>query len=152
MQNQPGPHVEAALAALQRAFKREWSPGEPRLMADFLAGLGGIAQPALAKEQLRQLEVLHREAKPAPFDRLHIAHRFAETLDSYTRTDEAIDLLQAALKEFQEANDGVLPVSANNAAGDADHLPGSARATSHAARSCCSPSSSTRFTQQQASG
>ena len=24
----------------QRAFKRDWSPGEPRLMADFLAGLG----------------------------------------------------------------------------------------------------------------
>ena len=39
VQNQPGPHRDKALAALQRAFKRDWSPGEPRLMADFLAGL-----------------------------------------------------------------------------------------------------------------
>ena len=29
LKNQPGPHTEKALAALQRAFRREWSPGEP---------------------------------------------------------------------------------------------------------------------------
>src|SRR5262249_55308421 len=47
VQNQPGPHAGRVLAALQRAFKHEWSAGEPRLMADFLAGLGRITQPAL---------------------------------------------------------------------------------------------------------
>src|SRR5262249_41972174 len=31
LQNQPGPHVARALAALQGAFKHDWSPGEPRL-------------------------------------------------------------------------------------------------------------------------
>src|SRR5262249_7353279 len=45
LKNQPGPHLEAALTALQRAFKREWSLGEQRLMADLLANLGAISQP-----------------------------------------------------------------------------------------------------------
>ena len=66
--NQPGPHVERALAAMQRAFRREWSAGEPRLAADLLAGLGRIAQKPLADEQLRELETLHQQsaATPAP--------------------------------------------------------------------------------------
>ena len=29
LQNQPGPHIDACLAALQRAFKRDWAEGEP---------------------------------------------------------------------------------------------------------------------------
>ena len=45
LQNQPGPHVQRALAAMRRAWKRDWSPGEPRLMADLLASLGTISQP-----------------------------------------------------------------------------------------------------------
>ena len=115
VQNQPGPHRDKALAALQRAFKREWSPGEPRLMADFLAGLGNVSQPALADEQLRQLKALHGDATPGSIDRLHIAERQAWTLRSYQRTADAIDVLQAALDEFQAAHDGVLPVTANDA-------------------------------------
>lgn len=115
VQNQPGPHADNALAALERAFKREWSEGEPRLMADFLAALGNVPQAAIAKEQLRQLEALHKGAAAGSFDRLHIAHKHAETLDAYSRRPEATDLLQAALKEFEEANKGVLPTSANNA-------------------------------------
>ena len=43
--NQPGPHREKALAALQRAFKQAWSPGEPRRMAELLSGLGAITRP-----------------------------------------------------------------------------------------------------------
>ncbi len=115
VQNQPGPHVAAALAAMKRAFKGQWSAGEARLMADLLAGLGSISQPALAQEQLRELQTLHREQARGSFDRLHLAHRLANALGSYARNVEAIDLLQAELKEFQEANHGVLPVSANDA-------------------------------------
>ncbi len=116
LQNQPGPHVDKALAVLVRAFKGEWSPGEPRLMADFLGDLGKISQPALAKEQLRQLEVLHRGAEVGSFDRLHIAVRYARTLfNAYERRDEAMDLLQIALKEYEEASAGILPTSANDA-------------------------------------
>ena len=93
LQNQPGPHADRALAALERAFKREWSPGEPRLMANFLGALGSVPQAAITKEQLRQLEVLHRGAKAGSFDRFHIAYRHAEALVSYTRRPEAADLL-----------------------------------------------------------
>src|SRR5262249_18377105 len=50
-------------------------------------------------------------------DRLHVGHRYAATLRGYDRTADAIDLLEAALQEFQDANDGVLPVSANDAVG-----------------------------------
>src|SRR5262249_55047403 len=34
LKNQAGPHAEAALSALRRAFDHAWSEGEPRLMAD----------------------------------------------------------------------------------------------------------------------
>jgi tetratricopeptide (TPR) repeat protein len=115
LQNQPGPHVARALAAFQAAFREDWSPGEPRLMADLLAGLGRITQPALAREQLRQLQVLHGKEAPGSLDRLHVAHCHAVTLRDYGRAGDAIDLLQAALKELQEASGGVLPVSANDA-------------------------------------
>ena len=73
LKNQGGPHGDAALAALQRAFKGEWSPGEPRLMADLLADLGTIAQAPLAREQVQELEALHQKMTKGAFDRLHTA-------------------------------------------------------------------------------
>jgi Flp pilus assembly protein TadD len=115
LKNQPGPHRDRALAALVRAGKRQWSPGEPRLMADYLAGLGAITQTSLADEQLRQLQELHAAAERGSQDRLHIACRHALTLSGAQRRAAAIDLLQAALDEFAAANAGVLPVSANSA-------------------------------------
>jgi len=119
--NQPGPHVDKALAALRRAFKGEghqplgWSPGEPRLMADLLAGLGRITQPKLAEEQIRQLVALHDGAAAGTLDRMHIGHRRANCLWNYGRQDEAIDLLQAVLDEYQAAQGGVLPAHTNDA-------------------------------------
>jgi tetratricopeptide (TPR) repeat protein len=83
-------------------------------MADFLAGLGTITDSKLAEEQLRELTVLHREAKPGTIDRLHIAHQLAQTHWNYSSRDMAIDLLSVALDEFQAAHDGVLPPAANN--------------------------------------
>jgi len=121
--NQPGPHVDKALAALRRAFKGEghrplgWSPGEPRLMADLLAGLGRITQPKLAEEQIRQLVALHDGAAAGTLDRMHIGHAQANCLWNYGRQDEAIDLLQAVLDEYQAAQGGVLPAHANDALG-----------------------------------
>jgi hypothetical protein len=117
LKNQAGPHAEAALAALQRAFKGDWSPGEPRLMADLLANLGALPQQPLAREQIRQLEVLHDRQEKGSFDRLHIAERLAMTLAGYGRADPAIALLQAALTEYQEARGGDLPPEANGALG-----------------------------------
>ncbi|MDY3561130.1 VIT domain-containing protein [Gemmata sp. JC673] len=117
LHNQPGPHTEKALAALQRAFKREWAAGEPRLMADFLAHLGAVPQPALAAEQLRQLEALHRDAPKGSYDRFHIATRYAGVLSAHARTSGATDVLSAALDEFAGANAGLLPTTANDAIG-----------------------------------
>ncbi len=113
--NQPGPHREKALAALQRAFKRAWSPGEPRRMAELLAGLGAISQPALADEQLRQLKALHADSAAGSLDRFQIAHCHARTLRGRGRVADATDVMQAALDEFEAANQGVLPVVANAA-------------------------------------
>ncbi len=115
VQNQPGPHVAAAVAALQRAFEREWSDGEQRLMADLLAALGTISQKPLADEQLRQLQALFDLQPRRTYDRLHVGHRLAESWWNYSRQDAAVGLLRAELAEFQDAHGGILPVSANSA-------------------------------------
>jgi Flp pilus assembly protein TadD len=115
LKNQPGPHAEAALAALKRALKRDWTPGEPRLMGDLLASLGQLDQAELAKVQLTALADLHRAEKVGTYDRLHLASRLATTLNAYGRRDEAIQALEPALAEFKKAHDRVLPNTANDA-------------------------------------
>jgi tetratricopeptide (TPR) repeat protein len=115
MLNQPGPHAKRALTAMQRAFDRQWTPGEPRLMADLLAHLGRIADADLAAEQLRQLRSLHAGETPGTVDRLHLAHALARTLWSYHQDDQPIDLLETSLAEYQAALDGPLPAEANAA-------------------------------------
>lgn len=113
LQNQPGPHSAAALATLRRAFDREWQPGEQRHMADFLANLGTVRDDEFAVEQRRELQVLHDAATAGSFDRLYIGHARARCLWGYSRQDEAIDLLEAALNEFRTAHEGILPTDAN---------------------------------------
>lgn len=113
--NQPGPHVQKSLAALQRAFKGEWSDGEERLMADVLASMGRIVQAPLADEQVRQLEELYRRQQRDTFDRLHIGLRLANAHWNYDRHNRAIDLLESALKEYEQAMQGKLPTTANEA-------------------------------------
>jgi len=115
LKNQPGPHAERALAALRRAFKRQWSPGEQRLMADVLANLGNITHPALAEEQVRQLESLHAGASMGSIDRLHIAHALARAHAHYGRRPRGIDLLKSALAEYLPAVGSMLPAEANGA-------------------------------------
>ena len=113
--NQPGPHVQAALGAMQRSFKGAWGVGERRQMADLLAGLGKINREELSREQRRQLRALHAHKEQPAQDRLHIAQRLAETLWAYNQRDAAIDTLEAALAEFRDLSSGVLPSSANSA-------------------------------------
>jgi predicted Zn-dependent protease len=100
LRNQPGPHVDKAVAALQRAFKRQWSPGEERLMADFLAALGAIPQEKLAAEQLRQLEAFYNMAKPDTQQRLDMACAWARALWSYNRRQPALDLLESEVDRY----------------------------------------------------
>ena len=115
LQNQAGPHVRRALAAMQRAWKHDWSPGEPRLMAELLASLGAITPQSLADEQVSELESLYREAQPGTPDRLAIGTSLAATYWAYARMDPAIDLMCESLDEYQAACGGVLPASANHA-------------------------------------
>jgi tetratricopeptide (TPR) repeat protein len=118
MLDQPGPHGEKALAALKRTFKGAWSPGEQRLMASVLAGMGNIQNiqsKPLADEQVRELEALYRDVPKGSADRLQIALDTANTYWRYSRDDDAMDLLEATLEEFRQANGGVLPASANDA-------------------------------------
>ncbi len=117
LKNQPGPHADKALRAMQRAFKRQWSSGEPRLMADFLASLGAIPDGKMAEEQLRQLRSLYGDTAPGSLDRLQIALRLANAEWSYSRRDQAIDLLHSSLDEYQNALNGILPSTANEALG-----------------------------------
>jgi Flp pilus assembly protein TadD len=117
LKNQPGPHGERALAALKRAFDRQWAEGEQRLMADLLAHLGRIAFDPLANEQVRELESLYAQQKKSTFERLHVAHRLANIYFSYGRSNNALEVLEAELAAYQAANNGILPVDANDALG-----------------------------------
>jgi len=112
LQNQPGPHVVAAVAALTSATRPEWSPGEPRLFAQLLADLGGISQKPLSDERLRVLRSLHAAAAGQPEERLRIAHALAESLVADNRRPEALDVLEPALAEHRAASGGKLAWSA----------------------------------------
>ncbi|MFN0056142.1 MAG: hypothetical protein ACKV0T_28680, partial [Planctomycetales bacterium] len=115
LQNQPGPHVERAVAALRRAFRREWSPGEQRLMADLLSSLGAITAEPLAAEQLREMRELHDSQPAGTLDRLHICRRWSELTSYYGRPDRAIDQLAVGLAEYRTAHGGRLTPLANDA-------------------------------------
>ncbi|MGD0897041.1 MAG: VIT domain-containing protein [Thermoguttaceae bacterium] len=116
--NQPGPHVDRALAAMQRAFNRDWTPGEPKLMSDVLASLGRISQKPLADEQVRQLVELHKRGDQGTHDRLRMANNLAQAHWNYDRHNAAIDLLVPALEEYEAANGGRLPDHANDVFGN----------------------------------
>src|SRR5262245_5399283 len=115
LKNQPGPHGDKALEALKRAFDREWAPGEQVLMAGMLYSLGNIAYDPLAKEQVRELEWLYEKQKKGTFDRLAVGTHLGRIIYGYGRKDEAVDVIGVELAEFQTANNGVLPTSANDA-------------------------------------
>jgi len=112
--NQPGPHVDAAVAALKRAFDREWADGEHRQMADYLQALGKITQPKLADEQMRQLKELHRQATPGTDDRLFIAFSLASGhFNSYGRRDEGLAVMENAIREFNQTHPDGWPLHAS---------------------------------------
>ena len=106
LQNQAGPHLAAAVAALKRAEKREWSAGEPVLFAPMLANLSFIEQPALAQEQLRIIGTLHAATERGSLDRLKIADWISQIHWRHDRLDRAIDILSAACDEFRAAAEG----------------------------------------------
>ncbi|MBC8113422.1 MAG: hypothetical protein H7062_03530, partial [Candidatus Saccharimonas sp.] len=108
--NQPGPHVQACVAALRRAFARDWQPGEPRLISGFLYSLGGITNGEIAAEQLRELRALQSQAPVASRDHLFITNDLCNLLGgSYSKRDEAIAMMEIEVREYAQANEGQWP-------------------------------------------
>ncbi|MEX2287409.1 MAG: VIT domain-containing protein [Planctomycetaceae bacterium] len=116
--NQPGPHADACLAALKRAFARKWNEGEPAQMSSFLYQFGTLRDPRLVEEQLRELGELQRLARPASRDRLLITNDMCQLLfHSYGRQDEAIREMEVAVREYQQAHKGSWPHQDNELLG-----------------------------------
>ena len=108
--NQPGPHVAACLAALKRAFERQWGEGEPRMMASFLHSLGTLRDPKLVDEQLRELRALAGMTPAAGRDHLYITRDLCELLfNSYGRHDAAIEQMEAEVRAYDQAHGGRWP-------------------------------------------
>ncbi|MBC7821246.1 MAG: hypothetical protein IAG10_30535 [Planctomycetaceae bacterium] len=108
--NQPGPHIDACVAALQRAFQREWSEGEPRMMSHFLYQLGGLPNEKLKAEQLREMRELQKLAPPNSRDHLVITTDLCHLLFwSYSQKDIALREMEIEVRAYTQANDGVWP-------------------------------------------
>ncbi len=116
--NQPGPHVQACVAALRRAFARDWQPGEPRLMSGFLYSLGGITNGEIVAEQLRELRALQAQAPAASRDHLFITNDLCNLLGwSYGKRDEAIAMMEIEVRDYARANEGQWPHEDNGILG-----------------------------------
>lgn len=112
--NQPGPHIEAAVAALKRAFDREWADGEGRQMAQLLHQMGNMPHPELAAEQLRELEILYRREKPGTDDRLFCGWYLADIrFSKYGKRQEGLTQMEIVIREFQQTHPGGWPAHAN---------------------------------------
>lgn len=116
--NQPGPHVTACLAAMKRAFDRDWQPGEPVQMANFLYQWGGLSQPALKDEQLRELRALQTQSGDDPRAHLVITNDLANLLGwSYDKRDDAIHMMDAEVRSYAQRHDGRWPHQDNHVLG-----------------------------------
>ncbi|HZZ27728.1 MAG TPA: VIT domain-containing protein [Pirellulales bacterium] len=121
--NQPGPHVDACVAALKRAFDRDWANGEPALMAGLLNSLGKLPQPAMVDEQLRELRELRGKAIVGSRDHLLITNHLSNLLFwSYDKHDEAIEQMQAEVRSYDLAHPHGWPAQDNDVLGDYVHL------------------------------
>ncbi len=121
--NQPKPHVDACLAAMQRAFDRQWSDGEPILMAGFLKNLGTLPHQPIIDEQIRELRALQAMTKAASRDHLIITDHLCNLLFwSYGRHDAAIEEMEAEVRTYEQAHDGHWPPADNEILGSYVHL------------------------------
>lgn len=93
--NQPEAHRAKCVAALQRAFQRDWAPGEIPQMARFLTRLGDVPE-LIAEESLRELKALHALTVPASDERLEVSHHLAGVLTGRVKSSrEALLILEA---------------------------------------------------------
>jgi len=113
------PWAAKAQAALVRAFEvGEWMEGERARMARFLADRNKLSPPSLAQERLRLLNRLLQEAAPASRERFDVAVCLARVAWKEGRKEEAILILEGALREFRNKQErGRLPKGLNSVLG-----------------------------------
>lgn len=111
--NQPGPHVATSVAALKRAFEREWANGEERQMAAFLDSLGSITQADISAEQLRQLRALFDRVDSGTDDSLHIGWSYAHLLSSYGQYEKSITFMETVVRAYEGTHAEGWPGHAN---------------------------------------
>ncbi len=108
--NQPGPHLTASVAAMQRAFKHAWSEGEPRLMASYLRQLGTLPHEVMKAEQLRQMRALCEMPEAASRDRLFMKLDLSELLFySYSERGQGLGLLEPEIQEWSRKHQEIWP-------------------------------------------
>ena len=113
--NQPGPYAKAAVAAMQRAFEREWEEGEKLQMAEFLTRMNKITNETLAAERLRELRQLHAQATAGTDTHFRMSWHLAQVLDRNDQQEQAIRLMEVALRDYHENNEPGFPVELNSA-------------------------------------
>lgn len=117
--NQPEPHAKAFLAALKRAFMREWSEGEPVLMAKYLDDLETLRQPELIDEQLRQMRALQGRYALGTREHLQITNHLSHALYwYYGHKGEGLREMEIAVREFALKQKGIWPQEQNQILGD----------------------------------
>ena len=107
--NQPGPHAKAAVAAMQRAFDRDWEEGEKLQMAEFLTDMNKITNETLAAEQLREIRQLHAQATTGTDTHFRMSWYLAKVLGWNDQQEQAIQLMEVALRDYHEKNEPGLP-------------------------------------------
>ena len=121
--NQSGPHVEACVAAMKRAFDRQWGDGEPKQMASFLKNLGTLPQPPMVDEQLRELRALQGLAAAGSRDHLQITNDLCNLMFwAYGRHQEAIAEMEIEVRGYEQGHQGNWPNEDNGVLGDYVHL------------------------------
>ena len=108
--NEPGPHVSACLAAMQRAFQRNWAAGEPAMMATLLFQLGSLPNESLKAEQIREMVELRKLAPAKSRDHLAISMDLSQLMFfSYGQRDEALRQMEIEIRDYVQANEGRWP-------------------------------------------
>lgn len=130
--NQPGPHIDATLGAMKRAFQRKWADGELVQMAEFLRDLGTLHHPRLIDEQLLELRELQKLAPATSREHLQITDKYCHLLFwSYQRQADALREMETEVTAYDQAHKGQWPHQDNDILGNYVHL--HEGATRHAA-------------------
>lgn len=119
VEDQSQVHVEAAVAALQRAFEHDWADGEVRQMAMLLESLGNIGRRELNAERLRQLQTLQTMTEEGTEDHLYVSLYLGRAyFYSHSEHERGISVVSAALQAYREDHSTSWPPAGNTALSD----------------------------------